>query len=82
MEPHSLLSHNILVYCDNASVFYLASNPILHQCTKHVEIELDFICDKITIREVQVLHIPTTSQFTDIFTKGLPTTGKQNLSLA
>jgi hypothetical protein len=42
-------------------VIYLASNPIQHQRAKHVKIDLHFICDKVTIGEVRVLHVPTTS---------------------
>jgi hypothetical protein len=42
-------------------VIYLASNPIQHQRTKHVKIDLHFICDKVTIGEVRVLHVPMTS---------------------
>jgi hypothetical protein len=42
-------------------VIYLASNPIQHQRTKHVKIDLHFIRDKVTIGEVRVLHVPTTS---------------------
>jgi hypothetical protein len=72
MELHSPLSHSTLVYCDNVSIVYLASNPIQHQRTKHVEIDLHFIRDKVTIGEVHVLHVSTTSQFVDIFIKGLP----------
>jgi hypothetical protein len=37
-----------------------------------VEIDLHFVRDKVTIGEVHVLHVPTTSMFVDIFTKGLP----------
>jgi hypothetical protein len=37
-----------------------------------VEIDLHFIREKVDIGQVRVLHVPTTSQFTDIFTKGLP----------
>jgi hypothetical protein len=32
-----------LVYCDNISAVYLSTNPIQHQCTKHVEIDLHFV---------------------------------------
>jgi hypothetical protein len=38
---------------------------------KHVEIDLHFVREKVTISQVRVLHVPTTSQFTNIFTKGL-----------
>jgi hypothetical protein len=72
MELHSPLSHITLVYCDNVSSVYLVFNPVQHQRMKHVEIDLHFVCDKVTIGEVRVLHVLMTSQFTDIFTKVLP----------
>jgi hypothetical protein len=37
-----------------------------------VEIDLHFVRDCVAIGDVRVLHVPTTSQFADIFTKGLP----------
>jgi hypothetical protein len=45
---------------------------VQHQHTKHVEIDQHFICERVTAGDVQVLSVPTTLQFTDIFTKGLP----------
>jgi hypothetical protein len=51
---------------------YLSTNPVQHQWTKHVEIDLHFVHDRVAIGDVRVLHVPTTSQFVDIFTKGLP----------
>ena len=62
----------MLVYCDNVSAVYLSTNPVQHQRTKHVEIDLHFVCDRVAVSDVRVLHVPTTSQFADIFTKGLP----------
>jgi hypothetical protein len=61
-----------LVYCDNINVVYLSTNSVQHQRTKHVEIDLHFIREKVAIGQVRVLHFPTTSQFANIFTKGLP----------
>jgi hypothetical protein len=61
MELHSPLTRSTLVYCDNVCVVYLVSNPVQHQRTKHIEIDLHFICDKVVIREVSVLHILMTS---------------------
>jgi hypothetical protein len=61
-----------LMYCDNISAMYLSTNPVQHQRTKNVEIDLYFIREKAVISQVRVLHVPMTSQFTDIFIKGLP----------
>jgi hypothetical protein len=62
-----------LVYCDNISAVYLSCNPMQHQRTKHVEIDLHFVWERVALGHVRVLHIPTTSQYADVFTKGLPT---------
>jgi hypothetical protein len=70
-ELHSPIARSTLVYCDNVSVVYLSTNPVQHQWTKHVEIDFHFVRDRVAIGDVRVLHVPTTSQFADIFTKGL-----------
>jgi hypothetical protein len=72
-ELHAPLTKSTLVYCDNVSAVYLSTNPIQHQCTKHVEIDLHFVRERVAIGDVRVLHVPMTSQFADIFMKGLPT---------
>ena len=72
-ELHSPLHHATLVYCDNISTVYMSSNPVQHQRTKHIEIDLHFVQERVALGDVRVLHVPTTSQFADIFTKGLPT---------
>jgi hypothetical protein len=60
------------VYCDNMSVVYLTTNLVQHQRIKHVQIDHHFVRERVAASVVRVLHVPTTSQFTDIFTKGLP----------
>jgi hypothetical protein len=72
-ELHTPLMKSTLIYYDNVSAVYLFTNPILHQCTKHVEIDLHFMRECMAIGDVCVLHVPTTLQFTDIFMKGLST---------
>jgi hypothetical protein len=73
-ELHTPPFRSTLIYCDNVSAVYLSTNPIQHQRTKHVEIDLHFVRDRVALGEVRVLHVSTTSQFADIFTKGLPST--------
>jgi hypothetical protein len=65
-------SRYTLIYYDNISAVYLSTNPVQHQRMKHVEIDLHFVREKVAIGQVRVLHVLMTSQFTDIFMKGLP----------
>jgi hypothetical protein len=62
-----------VVYCDNISAIYMSGNPVQHRRTKHIEIDIHFVREKVTLGQVRVLHVPSTAQFADIFTKGLAT---------
>ncbi|GJS47267.1 ribonuclease H-like domain-containing protein [Tanacetum coccineum] len=73
-ELHTPLSSATLVYCDNVSVVYLSCNPVQHQRTKHIEIDIHFVHDLVVVGQVRVLHVPSRYQFADIFIKGLPST--------
>jgi hypothetical protein len=71
-ELHSPPHRATIVYYDNISVVYLSTNPVQHQRTKHIEIDLHFVHDKVAAGAIRVLHVPTTAQYEDVFTKGLP----------
>ncbi|KAK1608823.1 hypothetical protein QYE76_032496 [Lolium multiflorum] len=73
VELHQAPSRATIVYCDNLSATYMSTNPVQHQRTKHVEIDLHFVRDRVALGEARILHVPTSSQYADIFTKGLPT---------
>jgi hypothetical protein len=73
-ELHSPLANSTLVFCDNVSAVYLSTNPVQHERMKHVKIDLHFVHEWVACGDVRVLHVPTASQFADVFTKGLPTT--------
>ena len=62
-----------LVYCDNISAVYMSSNPVQHQHTKHIEIDLHIVRKRVAIGAVRIMHVPTSAQYADIFTKGLST---------
>ncbi|GJY24615.1 ribonuclease H-like domain-containing protein [Tanacetum coccineum] len=70
-ELHTPLFTATLVYCDNVSAVYMSANPVQHQRTKHIEIDIHFVRDKVAAGHVRVLHVPSRFQYADIFTKGL-----------
>nr|GEV57963.1 ribonuclease H-like domain-containing protein [Tanacetum cinerariifolium] len=47
-ELHYPLSTTTLVYCENVSVVYMSANPVQHQRTKHIEIDIHFVRDMVT----------------------------------
>nr|GEZ71122.1 ribonuclease H-like domain-containing protein [Tanacetum cinerariifolium] len=73
-ELHTSLLSVTLVYCDNFSAIYMTANPVQHQRTKHIEIDIHFVLDMVARGQVRVLHVSSRYQYADIFTKGLPST--------
>jgi hypothetical protein len=59
------------LWCDNLGVIALASNPIYHAHTKHIEVDYHFIKEKILHKDLTTSYISTQDQCADIFTKGL-----------
>ncbi|GJT97946.1 ribonuclease H-like domain-containing protein [Tanacetum coccineum] len=72
VELHAPLSTATLVYYDNVSAVYLSTNPVQHQRTKHIEIDIHFVREYVASGQVRVLHVPSRFQYADIFTKSLP----------
>ena len=63
-----------LIWCENVSSISLASNPVFHARTKHLEVDYHYVRDKVTCKELEVNYICTTDQVADVFTKGLSST--------
>jgi hypothetical protein len=61
----------VVIYCDNISSILLASNPIYHVRTKHIEVHYHFIKEKFITKEIDLIHVNTEDQVIDIFTKVL-----------
>jgi hypothetical protein len=71
-ELHRPLRTTTVVFCDNVSAVYMDSNPVQHRRTKHIEIDIHFVREKVSLGQIRVLHVPSSHQFADIMTKGLP----------
>ncbi|GKG28090.1 ribonuclease H-like domain-containing protein, partial [Tanacetum coccineum] len=73
-ELHALLFTATLFYCDNVNAVNLSTNPVQHQHTKHIEIDIHFVRDFVASGQVRVLHVHSRFQYANILTKGLPST--------
>lgn len=60
-----------IIWCDNLSAIALASNPVFHAHTKHIELNCHFIRENVLQKLVSVHHITSVDQIVDVFTKAL-----------
>ncbi|WKA04365.1 hypothetical protein VitviT2T_022413 [Vitis vinifera] len=70
-ELHISLPTAPTIWCDNSGALALASNPVFHARTKHIEVDFHFIGEKVANRDISLQFIGSYDQPADIFTKGL-----------
>ena len=60
-----------MLYCDNLSATYTASNPVFHARTKHIELDYHFVREKVALGSHRVNYVPSVDQPADLLTKPL-----------
>lgn len=67
------IAHPPTLWCDNnIGAMFLASNPMFHARTKHIELDNNFVREKIASKALYVGFICCQDQLTDLLTKPLP----------
>ena len=60
-----------VMWCDNLSIVLLSANPILHARTKHIELDLYFVREKVLKKDIDIRHVPANEQVADVLTKAI-----------
>ena len=63
--------HLTTLWCDNKSAIQLCKDPVQHQCSKHIKINMHFIRKLIHDDVPEVQYCSTDDQVADIFTRAL-----------
>jgi len=61
----------IKMYCNNQATLHIASNPVFHERTKHIEMHCHFVREKLLAKEICTEFVGSNEQLTDMSTKSL-----------
>ncbi|GKG09959.1 hypothetical protein Tco_0338705, partial [Tanacetum coccineum] len=63
----------VTLFCDNKSAIQIAANPVMHEKTKHFDIDVHLIREKVASGLIKTEKVDSKGQVTDILTKALGT---------
>ena len=67
------------VMCDNSSTIKLSKNPVMHGCSKHIDVRFHFLRNLTKEGTIELVHCGSQDQVADIMTKPLKLEAFQKL---
>ncbi|RVW40858.1 Retrovirus-related Pol polyprotein from transposon RE2 [Vitis vinifera] len=58
-----------VIWCDNQCAGALATGSVFHSQTKHIEVDVHYVCEQVLAHKLVVSYVPSVEQVADLFIK-------------
>ena len=58
-----------VIWCDNQCTGALATGSVIHSQTKHIEVDVHYVCEQVLAHKLVVSYVPSVEQVADLFIK-------------